>query len=160
MRKKWKRKRAAKNAGKFSFGEGKDMMLNDIGEYLQEKDVGTLGTDLFIGYFPETPDHCIVLLETEGEAENCAAGTETPGLQVAARFTDDYGFARGKLKEAHDALKVIGNEESGGLASGIVLNGRQYFYAQPVFSGVMQLEDDSMGRKRIAKNYLITKEEE
>ena len=135
-------------------------MLDDIGEYLQEREVGMLGTDLFIGYFPDTPDDCVVLLETEGQAGNCVAGTETPGLQVTARFTEDYGKARGRLEAAHRVLKVIGDEESEEFASGIVLNGRQYFRIQPEFSGLTQMEDDSTGRKRIAKNYFITKEEE
>ena len=51
------------------------MMLEDIGRYLQENGIGTPETDLFIGYFPETPDNCIVLLEMEGPEEKLQAGT-------------------------------------------------------------------------------------
>ena len=77
-----------------------------------------------------------------------------------SQVTEDYGKARGRLEAAHRVLKVIGDEESEEFASGIVLNGRQYFRIQPEFSGLTQMEDDSTGRKRIAKNYFITKEEE
>ncbi len=135
-------------------------MLEDIGQYLQEKGVGTRGVDLFIGYFPDTPDNCAVLLETEGQEENPGAGTEVPGLQVVARCKDDYSDASRRLKAIHDVLKPIGFEENSETASGVVINGRQYFHVQPAFSGSQRLDDDENGRIRIAKNYYITKEEE
>ncbi len=136
------------------------MMLEDIGQYLQEKGLGELETDLFLGYFPDTPDHCVVLLETEGQGENRMAGTQTPGLQVVARCKNDYSYASGKLKAVHDVLKPIGFEENSETASGVVINGRQYFHVQPVSGGSVQLEKDENGRIRIARNYYITKEEE
>ena len=136
------------------------MMLEDIGRYLQENGIGTPETDLFIGYFPETPDNCIVLLEMEGPEENLQAGTESPGLQVIARCKNDYSYAGGKLKAVHDVLKPIGFEGNSETASGVVINGRKYFHVQSVFSGSQRLDDDENGRIRIAKNYYITKEEE
>lgn len=136
------------------------MMLEDIGHYLQEKGVGTPETDMFIGYYPDTPDNCIVLLEEEGQEENMGAGTQTPGLQVVVRCKNDYSYASSKLKAVHDVLKLIGFEENSETASGVVINGRQYFHVQPAFSGSQRMENDGNGRIRIAKNYYITKEEE
>ena len=136
------------------------MMLEDIGQYLQEKGIGEIGTDLFIGYFPDTPDDCTVLLESEGKGENRMAGTQTPGLQVVARCKNNYSYASGKLQAMHDVLKQIGFEENSETASGVVINGRQYFHVQPVFSGSKRMDDDENGRIRITKNYDITKEEE
>lgn len=129
-------------------------MLADIGAYLEEQGVGTVGEDLFLGYFPEAPDDCVVLLETQGLPPDAAAGTETPGLQAVARWKSAYSYAEGKLQRIHDVLKQVGFED-GDKPSGVTIGGRQYFSVYPEFSGMEALEDDETGRKRIARNYFV-----
>ncbi len=94
-------------------------MIADIGQYLQQQQVGTVGEDIFIGYFPETPDDCITLLETEGlnVTPGVGTGTETPGLQVTARWKDVYSAAENKLNAIHAVLKAIGFEDGENAAS-------------------------------------------
>jgi len=38
-------------------------MLMEIGAYLATKSIGTVGTDIFLGWMPDQPDNCIALFE-------------------------------------------------------------------------------------------------
>lgn len=136
------------------------MMLSDIGEYLQTKGVGTIGKDIFVGCFPKTPDNCLALLDFEGLSENRQAGIQMPGLRLAARWKEDYLYAPEILNAAHSVLKQIGYEENNETASGVIINGRQYFHVWAAFSGFEPMEPDEDGRMYISKNYYIAKEEE
>lgn len=135
------------------------MMLADIGKYLQENGLGTVGKDIFIGAFPAKPNNCLSLFEYQGRAPNQMAGTTTPGLQVVSRAKQDYLTADVNLQAVHDALKRIGFAEDACLAPGIVINGAWYFRAEPIMSGVIPLGEDENGRIRLARNYYITKED-
>lgn len=66
----------------------------DIGEYLQTLGRATVGTDLFIGFLPDTPDDCIVVRATQGLPPNVIVDLEQPGFQIMLRNTDhDTGWA-------------------------------------------------------------------
>ncbi len=125
------------------------MMLYDIGQYLEEQGIGALGTDMFIGRFPDVPDECFVLFEYEGREADSLTGTETPGLRVAARSRDNFDYALQKLKSVHDALKMIGVEHDDTMASGIVINNHQYLCVQSAYGGV-EPSNSPFCAKRIA----------
>lgn len=65
----------------------------DVAEYLQTLGRGTVGTDMFIGFMPDTPDDCIVVRATSGLPPNVIVDLEQPGFQITVRNTDhDAGW--------------------------------------------------------------------
>ncbi len=66
----------------------------DIGEYLEDLTRGTVGTDIFIGYMPPTPDDIVVVRATAGRPPHVVADLEQAGFQITVRNADhDTGHA-------------------------------------------------------------------
>lgn len=88
-------------------------VLEALGDYLQTQNAGTLGTDIFLGRMPETPDVCVTLYEYDGVAPTEAFGSEPfmverPRIQVVCRAgRDDYPTARDKAVQIRDLLAAI-----------------------------------------------------
>ena len=88
------------------------MLLDDIGSVLSAGGIGTLGTNLFLGFLPDKPDTCVAVIETGGitphRAFRASAGqpvAERPSIQILCRAAAfDYATARNK---AHDAYKLL-----------------------------------------------------
>ena len=78
-------------------------MLSEIGAYLVTNNIGTLGTDIFLGLMPDSPDNCIALFEYAGSPPDLHWNGEYPGLQVRVRNTS-YAAARTKIGEIMTAL--------------------------------------------------------
>jgi hypothetical protein len=76
------------------------MILEALGDYLQTNSVGTLGTNIFLGKMPASPDYCVTLYEYEGMAPKESFGgnpydIDMPRIQVVVRAArDDYPTAR------------------------------------------------------------------
>ena len=68
----------------------------DISGYIQSAGIATLGTDMFIGYQPETPYNTVTLYETGGYPLDKAGFLQYPTLQVIVR-NESYGAARSKI---------------------------------------------------------------
>lgn len=83
-------------------------ILESIGDYLVTNSLGTLGTNLFLGTLPESPDVCTAVYENSGTPPAFTMGAggiaiDYPMLQVICRAgKDDYPTAR-------DAVEVIRN---------------------------------------------------
>ncbi|MGI6153698.1 MAG: minor capsid protein [Christensenellaceae bacterium] len=135
------------------------MMLQDMAEYLRMQGAASPGEDLFIGALPNSPDGCIALFEYAGWPSSRIAGTAAPGLQVVCRSKADYAGAEQALAEIHRALMRIGyvDYDTDGLT---IVNGRIYYLAEPVASGVTPLGEDDNGRIRLARSYYILMEDE
>ena len=79
------------------------MILEALGDYLQTNNRGTLGTNIFLGKMPATPDFCITIYEYEGMApiENFGGNPydiDLPRIQVVVRGArDDYPTARDEI---------------------------------------------------------------
>ena len=73
-------------------------MLSEIGAYLATKNVGTVGTDIFLGLLPDQPDNCTALFEYAGSPPDLHWNGEYPGLQVRVR-NKSYAAARTKIGE-------------------------------------------------------------
>lgn len=86
------------------------MILEALGDYLQTNSIGTLGTNIFLGKMPSSPDYCICLYEYEGMAPAESFGgspydIEMPRIQVVVRGArDDYPTARDGAKTIKDLL--------------------------------------------------------
>ena len=134
------------------------MVLDDIADYLTSQGgsgVGTLGTDLFKGFMPDTPDIAVAIYETGGlepeRAMTSAAGqvvVERPRVQVVARAQAyDYQVARTRIHNAFVLLE--------GMAARSI-NGTAYKYGSAVQSP-FPMGRDSDGRVLICCNFDIVK---
>jgi hypothetical protein len=83
-------------------------ILESIGDYLVTNSLGTLGTNLFLGTLPESPDVCTAVFENSGTPPAFTMGNggiaiDYPMIQVICRAgREDYPTAR-------DAVEVIRN---------------------------------------------------
>jgi hypothetical protein len=91
------------------------MMLSEIAEYLEDEAIGTVDTDLFVGFMPDAPENCVYLDEyAGGPPEWTADGKKimNPGLHVEARG-NVYSTVRAKLQAIEDLLDGITNTTIG-----------------------------------------------
>jgi len=92
-------------------------ILESIGDYLQNTasafgahaTQGTLGTNIFLGTLPETPDACVAIYENAGSSPTFTMGSggiriDYPMLQIIARASrEDYPTARDKA----DTIRIL-----------------------------------------------------
>lgn len=129
-------------------------VLNEIAAHLQALGVGVLGTTLFIGSMPATPDVCVALFEYGGLAPEKGFGTpgnkwETPAIQVVARgVKGDYAGPRAKVAVAYAELSKIEAE---------LLGSTFYHHIHAVQAPFLMRRDDSE-RVYMAVNFLAQKD--
>ena len=92
-------------------------ILESVGDYLQNTSSafgahttqGTLGTNIFLGTLPETPDACVAIYENAGSSPTFTMGSggiriDYPMLQIIARASrEDYPTARDKA----DTIRIL-----------------------------------------------------
>lgn len=122
-------------------------MLEAIGKYLEEEDVGTVGVDIFLGLIPDQPDDCVVLFEYAGSPPDLHWPGEYPGLQVRVRNTS-YPAGRAKIGEIVDLLHGLHEQE---------LDGTRYLLIKARGSPEV-LKRDSSNRIEFIVNFEIIKE--
>jgi hypothetical protein len=91
------------------------MMLSEIATYLAGQSIGTVDTDLFVGFMPDAPESCVYLDEYAGSPPEWTADGKklmNPGLQIVARGTV-YSTTRAKLQAIEDLLDGITNTTIG-----------------------------------------------
>jgi|TARA_R100001460_G_scaffold20265_1_gene42040 hypothetical protein len=130
-------------------------VLTDIGTYLNDASISTqdltLGTNLFLGRLPETPDTCVGVIQTAGVAPTDTFGTsfpplETQGLQTLVRATT-YATAEAL---AVDVMKSLASVDNQTLTSTLYLK----IEAQ---QSPFALERDNQERLVMSCNFLVTK---
>ena len=130
-------------------------VLTDIGTYLNDASISTqdltLGTNLFLGRLPETPDTCVGVIQTAGVAPTDTFGTsfpplETQGLQTLVRATT-YATAEAL---AVDVMKSLASVDNQTLTSTLYLK----IEAQ---QSPFALERDYLERLVMSCNFLVTK---
>ena len=88
-------------------------ILESVGDYLVTNSLGTLGTDLFLGTLPESPDACVAVYENSGTPPSFTMGTggiviDYPMLQVICRAgREDYPTARDKAETIRNLLASV-----------------------------------------------------
>jgi hypothetical protein len=91
------------------------VILEALAEKLQDDGVGTVGTNIFIGLMPSTPDVCIALYEYSGEPpretfNDGGASIDVPSVQVMVRAgRNDYPTARAKIIAVRNSLSSVAN---------------------------------------------------
>lgn len=129
------------------------MLLPELATYLQSAGIGTLGTDLFYGRVPASPDVCTVLMEYGGLPIEPDLGTPTirlefPRVQVLTRgLKDDYDTPRLKAQAVLVALTAIVNQSLSGVAYKVAAALQSPFF----------LRRDQNDRVEIACNYQVMK---
>jgi len=130
------------------------MILDDVGEYLEDNGIGTLATDLFLGELPDDPAAAVAVFEYAGGPPNKQAGTRTPGVQILCRASD-YAAARIKIEAVYQLLGAIGDEFQDTAPGGVTINGTTYLKFDEV-QDPFPLQVDQSGRQILAQNYLVT----
>jgi len=128
------------------------MLLDAVGAYVDAGSALTVGTDLFKGLMPETPDVCVALYETPGErALEMVGGStptvERPHLQVVARATD-YVTARTNSQTVHGILQAV---------TDLNLSGVRYLRIQPLQAPYLMGRDENR-RVKVVFNCSVEKE--
>ncbi|TCS80377.1 minor capsid protein [Tepidibacillus fermentans] len=124
------------------------MLLDDIALYLQQKGIGTIGTDIFKGQLPATPDNAIALFEYAGEPQDLTdANLEYPGLQVLVR-NKSYSAGRQKIEQVRNTLHGL---------TETVINNVRYLLIQAKQSPEALPRDES-DRAIFVVNFRIIKE--
>jgi len=97
------------------------MIIEALGDYLQNTasafgahtSQGTLGSTLFLGTLPDSPDNCVAIYEYEGMAPRESFGgnpydIDMPRIQIMVRSArEDYSTARDKAKTIRDLLSDL-----------------------------------------------------
>lgn len=122
-------------------------MLSEIGAYLATQNVGTVGTDIFLGLLPDQPDNCIALFEYAGSPPDLHWNGEYPGLQVRVRNTS-YAAARTKIGEIMTALHGLHEQ---------TLSGTRYLLIKARGSPEI-LKRDANNRVELVVNFEVMKE--
>jgi len=84
-------------------------ILESIGDYLVTNSHGTLGTSLFLGTLPESPDACVAVYENSGSSPTFTMGAggiqiDYPMIQIICRAgREDYPTARDKA----DTIRIL-----------------------------------------------------
>lgn len=96
-------------------------ILESIGDYLVTNSHGTLGTDIFLGTLPESPDACIAVYENAGSSPAFTMGSggiviDYPMLQIICRAgREDYPTARDKAETIRVLLAQILDQSISGV---------------------------------------------
>jgi hypothetical protein len=128
------------------------MLLDELSAYLAANGIGTLGTDIFIGQLPESPDAACALYEYGGiaPAHTIGGGTakyERPRVQVVARALT-YSAARSKIESIYTLLDAV---------AGAMLSSVRYLRIEAVQSPAF-LERDANNRVTMVCNFQVQKE--
>ena len=131
-------------------------LLTDVGTYLAAATVSTadltLGTNLFLGREPASPDTCVTLYEPGGAAPddpvggNTAPSLENPGLQVRSRAAA-YSTAQSLAVDVWALLAKVINE---------TLTSTTYLKISPVQSP-FALDRDDQDRMIFVCNFDVVK---
>jgi len=84
-------------------------ILESIGDYLVTNSHGTLGTSIFLGTLPESPDSCVAVYENSGSSPAFTMGAggiriDYPMIQIICRAgREDYPTARDKA----DTIRIL-----------------------------------------------------
>lgn len=85
-------------------------LLREVVTYLEAQGVGTFGTDLFIGFEPESPSNCVTFYPTGGRPPAASDEKEFPTMQVRVRntkYTDGYDKAEEIFGYLHKEVDML-----------------------------------------------------
>ena len=114
--------------------------LEELGTYLDSDTSLTLGTDLFLGIIPETPNICVGLYEYGASAPmdfmtSAQPSIEMPRIQATIRGEEDtYATTKALAQTVWLSLSKL---------RGSTLSGTQWLRAQPLDSPTFLARDET-----------------
>jgi len=117
-------------------------MISDIADYLVTQGLGTLATDIFFSYLPDTAVNSLVVLDTGGLQPDKYLPTKEPTFQVFIRAAD---YATGKTKL--DAVRAALHQKEN------VTIGSFYFYFILALSEGGHLGRNEAGQDEFSMNF-------
>lgn len=81
----------------------------DLAEKLEDLGHGTVGTDIFVRWTPDSPDNAITLTQTSGSPPEPTVSLEYPNVQVRVRNLDN-ATGQALIANIMDDLHAITNE--------------------------------------------------
>lgn len=87
-------------------------ILDDLAAYMATNSIGTVGTNLFKSYMPDTVDTGVCILDTGGPMPDKELPTKHPTFQVFIRGAD-YITGRAKLDAVRALLHQVTNTTIG-----------------------------------------------
>lgn len=118
----------------------------EIATYLEEQEIGTVGTDLFVGDLPDSTDNEIAVFNTGGYQPDIYLPTSSPTIEILVR-NKSYANCASKMQDIVDALH---NQYNVTLISG----GNYYYYIRLV-AEPSSLGRDEKGRQEFSANFEI-----
>ena len=119
-------------------------LIDEVADYLEDQAVGTVGTDIFVGYLPESPNACIAVLDTGGMQPDPYLPTKEPTFQVFIRATN---YDNGKTKL--DAVRAILHQK----ANLQLISAGTYHYFILALSEGGHVGRDEIGRDLFSINF-------
>jgi hypothetical protein len=119
-------------------------LIDDIADYLEDQELGTVGTDIYAGYLPDYPDSCITVLDTGGSPPDPDLPTKEPTFQV---FIRDVNYSDGKT--ALDSVRSVLHQQ----ANIQLVDGGNYFYFILAISEGGHVGRDEVGRDLFSINF-------
>ena len=80
-----------------------NILVNDIADYLANEELGTVGTDIFVGNQPGSPTNCITVIDTGGTAPPIDLPSRKSTFQVLVR-NSEYPTGAQMLESIRSAL--------------------------------------------------------
>jgi len=124
--------------------------MTDVADYLTTNSLGTQGTNLFIGFMPDTDTLVTLLSEYDGTVnETFASGIalSQPSLQIRVRgATEDYTTPRTRLKDIVTLLQAVTNQTIGST----------YFVRIRPSTTILAMGQDARLRYEFSANFEVT----
>ena len=126
-------------------------LLDALGARLQTDNVGTLGTTIFLGFQPATPDASVVIYEGRGNGPEMTFGTgvlaiERPSIRAIARGArNDYPTTRTLMLAVRASLGAIRTE---------TISGVEFLCVTPT-SEIYPLRLDDKERVQIGLDFVV-----
>jgi hypothetical protein len=135
------------------------LLLDEIGKLLADNGIGTINTDIFKSFMPDSPNTITTIYETAGSppqdvmCPTVKVAWENPQIQITCRSTD-YQTARNKAEDIYSLLITIANQV---LLPSSSASGALYFRITALHSP-HSIGQDENARLRVICNYDILKE--
>jgi hypothetical protein len=123
------------------------MMVDALADWLAAEGVGTVGTDLFVGFLPDGDDTTLALYPTGGDAPDAKVPLDEPTVQVRARGVDPAATVA-RLQAVYNLLH--------GASRVTLSNGTWLLSCVALQSGPTFIGRDQTGRSSYVVNFRMT----
>lgn len=126
------------------------MLSKSIATYLQSQSLGTIGTTLFYGFLPDTPDTLTTIFETGGTQPDARMSIDYPSIQVRVRQSagsSSFESAYNRIIAIYNALQSL---------HGITLSDGTTVIDITAVQMPINIGKDEKGRAEFTQNYNLT----